>query len=256
MLLVYSCGILMTKLTQGVSKVKRNREIPFEPKEGFHWTDIPTGICFLIVLVAAGLALAVNLRPLYYLDITWLDIPGESGLNAVVIKENYNALIDYCSPFFKGDLVFPSMRSSASGLSHFAEVKQLFNVIYIAGIVCLAVCILSFIIKKKNNETRYLLVAGIVALVVPLLFIILALINFNALFTLFHMLVFNNADWLFDPVADPVINILPEAFFMQCGMLIAAIVIIGSVTVITIWAVRRRNRKEVRLLPPKKNYYY
>ncbi|MCR5684206.1 MAG: TIGR01906 family membrane protein [Lachnospiraceae bacterium] len=236
--------------------MKKTRDIPFEPKEGFHWTDIPTGICFLLALIAVGLALAINLRPLYYLDITWFDIPGESGLNAVVIKENYNALIDYCSPFFKGELTFPSLRASASGISHFAEVKHIFNVIYIVGLISLVICIVSFIIKKKSNETRYLLVAGIVALVIPVLFVIFALINFNAMFTLFHLLAFKNGDWMFDPATDPVINILPESFFMQCGMIIAATVIIGAVTVILIWLFRRKNRKEVRLLPPKKNYYY
>ena len=241
---------------QGVPEVKKNRDIPFEPKEGFHWTDIPTGVCFFIMLVTVGLAIAINLRPLYYLDITWFDITGSSGLNAVVIKENYDALIAYCSPFYRGELVFPSLRASASGLSHFAEVKQIFNIIYIAGIVSLVVCIVSFIIKKKNNETRYLLISGIVALVIPLLFVIFALIDFNTLFTLFHLLVFKNGDWLFDPDTDPVINILPEAFFMQCGLLIAAVVIIGALSAILIWAFRRRNRKEVRLLPAKKNYYY
>ena len=156
--------------------MKRSREIPFETQDTFRWTDIPTGICFLIALVAIGLAIAVNFRPLYYLNISWLDIPESSGLNAVIIKENYNALIDYCSPFFKGDLVFPSLRASESGLSHFAEVKQIFTAIYIAGLVSLIFCIISFTIKRKNREYKYLLVAGIIAIVIPVLLVIFSLI--------------------------------------------------------------------------------
>lgn len=236
--------------------LKRNREIPFETQDTFKWTDIPTGICFLITLIAIGLAFAVNFRPLYYLNISWLELPESTGLNAVVIKENYNALIDYCSPFFRGDLVFPSLRASASGLSHFAEVKQIFTAIYIAGLVSLIFCIVSFTIKRRNNEYKYLLVSGIVAIVIPVILVILSLINFNALFKVFHMVVFNNDSWLFNPATDPIIDLLPETFFMECALIIAAVVIIGAVVVIIGYFVRKRNRKTERLLPIKKNYYY
>ena len=236
--------------------MKRSREIPFETQETFKWTDIPTGICFFIALVAIGLAIAINFRPLYYLNISWLNIPESSGLNAVVIKENYNALIDYCSPFFKGDLVFPSLRASASGLSHFAEVKQIFTAIYIAGAVSLVFCVVLFILKRRNNEYNYLLVSGIIAIVIPVLLVILSLINFNALFMLFHMVVFNNDSWLFDPATDPIIDLLPETYFMECALIIAAVVIIGAVVVIIRYFVRKRSKKTERLLPIKKNYYY
>ena len=237
-------------------RLKRSKDIPFEAPERFRWTDIPTGICFLIALIAIGLAIAVNFRPLYYLNISWLKLSESSGLNAVVIKENYNALIDYCSPFYRGDLAFPSIRASQSGLSHFAEVKNIFNAIYIAGAVSLAVCVISFIIKRKNNEYKYLLVSGIVAIVIPVLFVIVSLINFNKVFILFHMLVFNNDDWIFDPATDPIINLLPETYFMECAMIIAGTVIIGAAVVIIRYFIRKKNKKAARLLPVKKNYYY
>ncbi len=236
--------------------MRRSKEIPFEAPERFRWTDIPTGICFFIALVAIGLALAINFRPLYYLNISWLKLPESSGLNAVVIKENYNALIDYCSPFYRGDLVFPSIRASASGLSHFAEVKHIFNVIYIAGAVSLVFCIVSFIIKHKNKEYKYLLVSGIIALVIPVLLVIFSLINFNKLFLLFHMLVFSDDNWIFDPATDPIIDLLPETYFMECALIIAGTVIIGAAVVIIRYFISKKNRKTKQLMPLKKNYYY
>ena len=236
--------------------MSRSRDIPYEAPERFHWTDIPTGICFLITLISIGLAIAVNFRPLYYLNISWLKLPESSGLNAVVIKENYNALIDYSCPFFKGDLVFPSIRSSASGISHFAEVKAIFNGIYIAGAVSLVICVVSFIIKRKSNEYRYLLISGIIAVILPVLLVIFSLINFNALFTLFHMAVFKNDDWLFNPETDPIIDLLPETYFLECALIIAAVVIIGAAIAIVCYFIRKKNRKTTRLLPIKKNYYY
>ena len=91
--------------------------------ERFHWTDIPTGICFMIALLAAGLALAINFRPLYYLDISWLNLVEKSGFNAVVIKENYDILIDYCCPFHTGDLLF-TIRASESVKLQEAQVEK------------------------------------------------------------------------------------------------------------------------------------
>jgi len=236
--------------------VRRSQEIPFEAPERFRWTDIPTGIFFLIALIAIGLAIAINFRPLYYLNISWLNLPEETGLNAVIIRENYDALIDYCCPFFRGDLVFPSMRASASGISHFAEVKSLFNIIYIAGAISLVAVIVIFIFKSRAGQYKFLLVTGIVTLVLPLIVVILSLINFNALFTVFHMIMFRNNDWLFNPETDPVINILPETYFLECAMIIAAVVIIGAVIVIIRYFIKKKNRKVTRLLPIKKNYYY
>ena len=236
--------------------MKRSREIPFEAPERFRWTDIPTGIFFFIALVAIGLAIAVNLRPLYYLNISWLKLPETSGLNAVVIKENYNALIDYCSPFYRGELVFPSIRASESGLKHFADVKTIFTAIYIAGAVSIVICTISFIIKRKNNEYKHLLVCGIIAIIIPVLLVIFSLINFNAVFLLFHMLVFSDNNWIFDPATDPIIDLLPETYFMECALIIATVVIIGAVIVIIRYFVRKKNKKVERLLPTKKNYYY
>lgn len=229
---------------------------PYEIPVKFRWTDIPTAICYTIALIALGLALAINLRPLYYLSIEWFGISESTGMNAVVIKENYNALIDYCSPFFKGELVFPSLRSSASGLSHFAEVKTIFNAIYIAGAVSIVFCVLSFIIKSKNNEYNYLKHCAIYSIVLPVILVIASIIDFDTLFLLFHKVVFNNNDWLFDPNTDPIINLLPEAYFLECAIVIAVVVIIGSVIAFVRYGVLKKRKKEVRLLKPQKNYYY
>ena len=232
------------------------RNIPYESPERFRWTDILMGLFFTVALLAAGLALAINLRPLYYLNISWLNLTESSGLNAVVIKENYNALIDYCSPFYTGELAFPSLRASESGLSHFAEVKDIFNIIYIAGAASLVLCIICFAIKRKCGEYKYLLVSGIIAAVLPVIVGIFSAISFDTLFILFHKIVFNNDDWLFDPKTDTIIELLPETYFLECALLIAAVMIIGAIVAILIYVSRRKNRRTESLLPVKKNYYY
>ena len=44
-------------------------------------------------------------------------------------------------------------------------------------------------------------------------------------FITFHQIVFRNNYWVFDYRSDPVINILPETFFMHCFIMIVIIVI-------------------------------
>ena len=234
---------------------RRDNSYISQPPERFHWTDIPTGICFMIALLAIGLAIAINFRPLYYLDISRMNLVEKSSFNAVVIKENYNILIDYCCPFFTGPLEF-TIRSSASGISHFAECKQIFNVIYIAGAISLLFVVASFIIKAKLGELKYLRNCAIITVILPAVVGIFALIDFNTLFLLFHKITFSNDDWLFDPVTDPVINILPEEFFMQCALIIVGTMLIGVITVLIIYFVSKKNRRVERLLPQKQNYYY
>lgn len=234
---------------------RRDHSYISQPPERFHWTDIPTGICFMVALLAIGLAIAVNFRPLYYLDISRLNIVEKSGFNAVLIKENYNILIDYCCPFFRGPLEF-TIRASESGLSHFAECKQIFNVIYLAGAASLVFVIVSFIIKAKLGELKYLRNCAIITVVLPAIVGIFALIDFDTLFLIFHKITFSNDDWLFDPATDPIINMLPQEFFMQCALIIVGTMLIGVITVLIIYFVAKKNRRVERLLPQKQNYYY
>lgn len=232
------------------------KEIPFEFKESFNKVDIILGILFFLSLVGLGLAVALNFRPLYYWNIKWLDLEKSSGLTVDVIKENYNALIDYCSPFCFKELCFPSLTASVSGLSHFAEVKVIFNAVYITGFVSLVLTVIWFIYKNKSREHNYLKVCGIVALIVPLLLVIACLINFDKLFVLFHRVVFDNDDWLFDPKTDPIINLLPETYFMECALVIAGTVIIGAIVILIVYAKKNKKRGDDSLIPGKKNYVY
>ena len=56
---------------------------------------------------------------------------------------------------------------------------------------------------------------------------VLAALDFDRAFTVFHSIFFPGKDnWLFDPATDPVILILPEAFFRSCAILILAAVLL------------------------------
>lgn len=223
----------------------------------FRWTDILLGVFYFLALVGLGLAIAVNFRPLYYACIDWFDIEKSSGITRSEIILNYDTLIDYCCPFYFGELIFPTLRSSVSGLSHFAECKVLFNFFYVTGFISTIFVISGFVSRHREKEIRHLKVCSIVSVVIPMILVFITIIDFDGLFILFHKIAFNNDDWMFDSDLDPVIKILPEEFFMLCLVVIAGTVIIGSCITMAIYLYKKRKKRMTgSMLPKHQNIIY
>lgn len=198
------------------------------------------GILFLIFFISLGLVFAIYFRPLYYIGME--RISEETGAPVEMIKENYDALIDWCSPFYTGELDFPSLPESAGGISHFIEVKVIFNLffallfitpLFLAGLIFL---------QQKRGSYSWMLTSPIIVCILPVLIAIASAIDFNRIFVLFHELVFDNDDWLFSPYEDPIILFLPERFFMQCALIIADTVLLGCVVLLILYFFRKRKK--------------
>ena len=226
------------------------------PKHTSFGADIGTGILFALFLISLGLILAINMRFLYYASIKWFNLEETSGLSYQIIKENYNALIDYCSPFYQGKLVFPTLAASASGISHFAEVKVIFNAFYLMFAITTIALIVIIVIKHRKGQYRYLLVSSITSIVLPLITLAASAIDFETTFLVFHKIAFRNDDWLFDPNTDPIITLLPESFFLQCALIIVAIVLLGSLILFLIYRHLKKKNHPMKLTSRKVNYYY
>ena len=114
----------------------------------FTWlTNGAIGILFLIFFISLGLTVAIYFRPFYYMGME--RISEETGYSVDIIKENYDALIDWCSPFYEGELDFPSLPESASGVSHFEEVKVIFGAIQI---LCITTAVISIYLISSSVE--------------------------------------------------------------------------------------------------------
>lgn len=204
-------------------------------------TNGAIGVLFLIFFISLGLAVAIYFRPFYYMGMD--RISAETGYSVDIIKENYDALIDWCSPFFTGELDFPSLPESASGISHFAEVKVIFNLFFVLLFVTPLFLAGLIYLQYKRGNTSFLLSSPIIVCVLPLLIGLACAIDFNRIFVLFHQVVFNNDDWLFSPKEDPIILFLPERFFMQCALIIVATVLIGCAVLFTLYFVHKNKQK-------------
>jgi len=183
------------------------------------------GILFLLFFISVGLCAAIYIRPLYYIHMK--ELSHETGAPVEMIKENYDALIDWCSPFVTEELSFPSLPASESGISHFVEVKVIFNLFFAMLFVCPLFLAGLIYLQHKRGSTSYLIASPIVACVLPLVVAAACSINFSKAFVIFHNIMFRNDDWLFSPYEDPIILFLPESFFLQCALVIVATVLLG-----------------------------
>lgn len=190
--------------------------------------SIFTGVLFTLFFISLGLIVAINWKGLYYHDMKALKIPETSGYSEEVIRENYDTLIEYCSPFYTGELSFPTLSSSPQGIQHFAEVKAIFVAFYYLLVITFLLLLPILILRWKRKNCLNLKTSAITTVILPLLVGLACSLNFDQAFVLFHKLFFRNDYWLFDPVTDPIINLLPSEFFLHCAIVIIVIVIVGG----------------------------
>jgi integral membrane protein (TIGR01906 family) len=133
---------------------------------------------------------------------------------------------------------------SEQGEIHFAEVKEIFitmQVISIAGIILFAGFMLYRKLHRVPREgTLWMRFTGIVLLSAVILIGLAMAIDWQWSFEFMHKVFFDNNYWLFDLKYDPVITILPDRFFLHCGILIVLISVTQSA--LLEWGYRRMNR--------------
>ena len=190
--------------------------------------DILTSISFMLFILSFAIVFVVFFKPLYYFDIDHLKLVENTRYTYQQLKENYQILIHYQSIFYQGKLVLKDFIMSKGGRIHFEEVKRIFEVLQV--ICLLTFCTTSILVYKqiKQKEYRFFKLTAVLTIVIPLILSFFAFVDFEHLFITFHQLVFSNDYWLFNPKLDPIINILPESFFMHCFMLIVFIVLFSA----------------------------
>ena len=195
--------------------------------------NLGVSILAMIVIICISVTITVMARPLYYMDIEYLDIPWKSGISAEACKLNYDTLIDYNLLGGDEELIFPTLKMSETGRIHFEEVKEIFiNMQLISIVGAIAMMGFAIYLKKKGVKNSMLLwmkytfpVTMLIALSVGLAMAI----DWQWAFTTMHEIFFDNDYWIFNSYTDPVIKILPEEFFFHCGLLIVLFTMIQIV---------------------------
>lgn len=196
--------------------------------------DILFSFYLLISSVVFSVIVTLNISPiLYSLFIKLNKVPNYNNLSREEILNDYNNIIHYLNSPQEEVLKFKNFKISPIGEFHFLEVKEIFSSIYLICLACLILGIILFILLKKFKLKISLKAFNI--FFYEVLFIFLGLIlsfylNFSKVFTLFHKIFFNNDYWIFDPKKDPIINVLPESYFLFLAVFILFLVMILSIT--------------------------
>ena len=195
--------------------------------------NILTAVIIAILVVSASVTFTLFDRAAFARMQEQIDLSERTGFSEEDILANYNALIEYNSVFFRGELNFPSLPMSDSGRIHFEEVKVIFSAFQISLIVSAVIAILLCVLLLRRKKIKFLVLGGILSLLIPAAVVcIMALVGWDKFFVLFHQLFFNNEFWVFDYTTDPVILILPDEWFLNCLIRIVSGIVISSVCLI------------------------
>ncbi|HFI0248455.1 TPA: TIGR01906 family membrane protein, partial [Streptococcus suis] len=172
-------------------------------------------------LSAAILATIYLAWLVYPFEISFLGLEKVVYMKAADISYNFNILMNYLTNPFASVLDMPNFSSSTDGLKHFADVKGLFHLAQLIFLISLpAIFYFWKEVVRKGYGKLYRTVFLWIALAPLLIALVGLLIGFDSFFVLFHHLLFpGDSTWLFDPLKDPVIYILPQEFFLHCFIL-------------------------------------
>lgn len=191
-----------------------------------------------LALLTGAVAAPILCRPFYYAHIGPLRLVERTGYTEGEIKTAFDEMLDYClggEEFSTG-----AMRWSESGKNHFTDVRRLFLLDLRAFAAALAALACLGLLARRGGMGPAPLLgrgpgfwAGTGLGTVFLLVGALAALDFDRAFVVFHALFFPGKDnWLFDPAADQIINILPQAYFRNCALLIFALLVLGCALLI------------------------
>lgn len=211
---------------------------------------IYTALCALlafIFVVSSAIAVPIFVRPFYYAHIDALDLPERTGYDREIIKDAYDEVLDYLTfvkPFDTGEL-----RYSQVGKSHFEDCRRLFLLDFWALGLSFAGLVVLYAVRRKIPRERDARLpvfwSAVIALAAVGILGLWGAISFDSLFVAFHHAFFpGKTNWIFDPAADEIINILPQSFFLNCAALVGGLILAANIIFIVIDARSRKARAE------------
>ena len=198
-------------------------------------------IVLALFLLSTAITFVIFFEPLFRGVILLFGLEQYSGISTAKLMENYHVLISYLTRPWIKELVMPDFPSTPQGLFHFEEVKRLFMINFVIAVISTIVSFVGIKGFKKERKLFLLLTPLKGILYATLLFVVCLVSFFDVIFVKFHELFFHNSAWIFDPKLDPIIEVLPEEFFMICFLIVFLWLIFG------IMGIRRWIRKQEQM---------
>ena len=209
-------------------------------------------IALVLFLITVSIGLPIYCRFLYYIQINTLNLTEKTGWSYDVIKTAYDEVLNFCTLAWVTEFSAGALKYSESGAAHFADCKVLFN-LNLSVMICSAAAVLTLLILHKCKIIKILKIKGhaayfwaaTAAVALPvLLVIIVAIVGFDRAFVAFHSIFFpGKSNWIFNFKTDEIILVMPQEFFMNCVIIIAAGLVTLSAALILIDVLLRHKEK-------------
>ncbi|MCC3295270.1 TIGR01906 family membrane protein [Arthrobacter sp. zg-Y411] len=169
-------------------------------------------------------------------------------------------LLNWTGPRYLGDLVGDGGEPLylESEVSHMADVKTVLTAAFVAAAVMavLSICAAFYLARRSPGGIRRALFSGAaVTLVLVLVLLTLAILGWEQFFTQLHTVFFANGNWTFR-LDDTLIRLFPAQFWMDAGIVIAALVLVTCAVVLACcWPTKaRRNRARAAREAARRRY--
>lgn len=152
---------------------------------------------------------------------------------------------NWAGPRYLGELVNRSgdQLFKDGEVSHMADVKLVILAAFGAGILLVLLSVIAIIYLRRRSTggvRRGFFAGSIVTLVIIIGLGVLAFLGWEQFFTEFHRIFFASGSWTF-ALEDTLIRLFPGQFWIDAGIVIAALVLLTAIiTMILTWPTRKR----------------
>jgi len=192
-----------------------------------------------VLIISGTVNIYAHSTDLYRYGFNKYDISSATGIS----NEQLDGVAQNMVDFFSGKLPSPQMMVEVNGhdrllysqkeLVHMEDVRYIisvFKILQIAAIVTfLAAAAAVFAMLGIRRLLRGILIGAVATLSLMVLLVVWALIDFNSLFYLFHIVSFSNDLWLLDPSRDYLIMMFTESFFYDAAIMVTATIMAEAV---------------------------
>ena len=201
-----------------------------------------------LLLIASAVRFVINLPALYSYGFDRYDIAAYTSIE----RDDLISAGAQIRAYFNNDEEDLIIRTFVRGvlteslynereIIHMRDVKALVRGVYLvqtlAALYIAAFTAVEFAIRRKRFLpllARCVSGGGILTLALVGVVSVGALVGFDRLFLLFHLISFSNDFWQLDPRRDYLIAMFPQGFFFDATMLIAGCVIISAALCVAI----------------------
>ncbi len=215
-------------------------------------------ICVPLLLITTDLRFAVNDVRLYEYGFNKYHVSEDTGLDKGNLTEIAHKLITY----FNSDEEFVDISVyNQRDIQHLKDVKGLIQLAYRLQFVSLAYIALyigfNFLLLRGafwRQLARRLIWGSLTTIAILAVLGIIALVDFDQFFLLFHLVSFRNDLWQLYP-GDKLLAMFPEGFFNDAALFVGGAIILEAIIIGGLaWGyLRLRSKSGTEPVPPPSN---